>query len=163
MQRDAAFKDEKRFELSSLLGSIDSLSQSQNDQISRSTFVTQIHDNRKAKIELDFFECLKKDSKLRVLCRMVQARGFPAGITTRKFYNDLCGAKSTVKRDVLNKCLNLFAERTFYTSRTEHSKKINNGIERHFQPNYCALILRTLFSVFKVSCCLLWFFCATQL
>ena len=86
------------------------------------------------------------------------SKGFQAGITTRKFYNDLCGAKSTFKRDVLNKCLNLFAERTFYTSRTEHSKKINNGIERHFQPNYCALILRMLFAVFKVSHGILWFF-----
>ena len=82
---------------------------------------------------------------------LVQARGFPPGITTRRFYNDLCGTKSVLKRDIINKCLNLFAEKTFYTSLTEQSKKIHKGIKKHFQPNYCASILRTLFSVFKVS------------
>ena len=81
----------------------------------------------------------------------VQARGFPPGILWQRFYNDLVETKSTLKRDVINKCINLFADLTFYTSQTEHSKKINKGIKKHFQPNYCAMILRTLFSVFKVS------------
>ena len=47
LERDIKFEEEKRFELSSLLGAIDSLSESANHTIANSTFSSKLYSSRK--------------------------------------------------------------------------------------------------------------------
>ena len=80
---------------------------------------------------------------------MEQRVGYPVGTQCNRFYNDLSGPKTLLKRDVINRCLVVFSMKCFMTSQSKASFSASKGEIHHFQPNYAVKLLHMIFSTFK--------------
>ena len=145
-------KTDDNFDLSKILEKQDlsTLDKYGNLLLNNATHNSEQYTKHKTCTEKRFFEENEKNKDFAPLCMWVPQNGGLKGALTRRFYNLCSGTKSPAKRDIINKMLVNYCLNTFKTCKTDKSKQICKNIERNFQPNYCANILRTLFSVFKV-------------
>lgn len=93
--------------------------------------------------EESFFTCIKTDKALKPLTVMIDDPSMKNS-RIRRFYHVLSGTKDKKKKIALNKCLVLWAMKTFWVCRQGHDPK-------PIQPNTATSRLKMLFAVFHVS------------
>lgn len=96
-----------------------------------------------------FLDYIDKDKDFKPLRKILPQVGGFRGNKCRKFYNILARPKSPAKK-ILNKFRLSYSLKSFETCKKGKSKQLYKNIEQSFQPNYCTMILITLFFVFKV-------------